>query len=146
LDRLFGDAQVRGDLLVQQTRDDLLEDLALPRREGRGTPAHQLPRGIELLVAAALNDGAVYRVQELVELNGLGEEIDGALQHRTHGGANVPVPGDEDDGASTAGEAQPALHVEARQIRHEQVDNQARGGERIDVVEERAGGRQEPGV
>src|SRR5580765_5112523 len=84
LDRPLARAQPPGDLLVQHARDHQRKDLVLAWREPRLPRRQQGHECIEALHVHIERESALDRRQQLVFIDGLGEEIHGADLHGAH--------------------------------------------------------------
>src|SRR3977135_1461935 len=125
LDRLLDRAEVTGDLLVETACDDVIEHLALARRElceicgdCRHGAARLAGAGVGLLCPA---DGR----EERVAADGLCQEIDRPRPHGAHAGRNVALAAEENDWPSHARKRQLALQLEAAALPHHKGDARA---------------------
>ena len=98
LDGLLHGAQVRGDLLVQLSGDDVLEHLALAGREGVEALLDALQFPPFRPRDAVLFDRRLDCLDQVPFVGGLGEKIAGAALHRPYTRRHVAVARKEDDG------------------------------------------------
>src|SRR5262249_33814495 len=97
LDRLLRGAELRRDLLVQHPAHDERHHLALARRQRRDVLLDDRALGGLPARGAILDDRALGRVQQIVIVERLREEVDGAALHGARRDRHVAVAADEDD-------------------------------------------------
>ena len=109
--RGFAGSNFGGDLLVGKARDYKRQHLSLPR----GQPFIALPQcgNFRLLLASFLVEleGGVNRVQEILIVPWLFQELDGSRLHGPDGHWNVSVPANKDNRNGIVGLSQLALEI-----------------------------------
>ena len=118
---LDGNAEIVGDLLIEASVHDALEHLLFARRElldQRAVLRERLAALEELLGGL---HGALDELLELRLLEGLLDEVHGALLEGLNRLRHVAVTGDEDERSINAAPEQMVLHVGTRHAGHSQV-------------------------
>ena len=85
--------------------------LTFARREGRQPLFERVQLGLGCTCQAVHLDGIPHSRQQILVIDGLGQEIDCAAFHRPHAGRNVSSSGDEDDGPRAAGSRECLLQL-----------------------------------
>ena len=101
------------------------KDLVLLRREGADPRLEFLQfLTLCLLLPASIN-GPVDGVEQVLLVEGLLEEVQGACLHGAHAHRDRAVAGDKDDGQLDARHGQFILQLETADFRHPHIENQA---------------------
>src|SRR5262245_63030835 len=108
-DGLFRRSKSCGDLLVQLAGNDVLQYLTLARRELAELAFERPLSVLDLSRRSVLLLGAGDRSKQLLTAHGFGEKIDCAPLHGLHGGRDVAIPGQENNGSINAVLSQTAL-------------------------------------
>ena len=103
-------------------------------------PLDLAPLGVLRERLAAPRERALDRVEQLLALQRLPEEVQRPALHRPHAHGNIPSSGDEDDGHPMLDRAQRRLQVEPAQPRQPNVEDEACRAVRTPMVEEGLGG------
>jgi hypothetical protein len=98
LDGALGGPEFVCNLLVELTAHDKVEYLALPRGKGGHQRLHFLDPVALAANSRVTRQRALDRAEQLLRLDGLGQEIFRASLDGPHGGRRVGMPGQEDDG------------------------------------------------
>ena len=135
-DGLFAEAEFGGDDFVGLPGDNVIEDFALAVGETTETFASHLARGPIAPGVDVLFEGLIDEIEQGLLLEGLFEEIDGAILERANGGCHVTMAAEKDDGNlhSPLGEA--LLQFRTAHAWHAHVEYQAAGARRVVGVEE----------
>ena len=105
LDRMFGDTQVVGDLLVAGSRNHAAQHLFFSRCEGVDPRAQCL--GFEAIDpgSSMSQQGLAHSRQQDILVHGLRQEVERTLLHRPDRHGDVAVSGEKDDGRSSPSSA-----------------------------------------
>src|SRR6267142_1143518 len=127
LDGFLGRAKLAGDLLVQKALDDEREDLTFAWRQGLIAS----PQSKELLLvlsrALATRDTLRDRVEQLLIVERLGEELQRASLHGSDRHRDVTAPGYEHNRQFKAQPSQFCLELQPAEIRQVNIKHQAVG-------------------
>src|SRR5262245_10885390 len=127
LDRALGGSQGGRDLLVQAAGHDEVEDLSLPgselRESLRQLPAPAVGFRHRLLPYESLPD----RFEQLLALDGLGQEVRGALAHRADALGDVDMARQEDHGQAVATLGHGLVELESARAGHAHIEEDAAG-------------------
>ena len=141
LDGFFSDSQVVGNLLVQPALDNPRKNLALAVRES-GETSFDRPEFLSFLPEPAIRfNGGADRRDQVMGLDGLGEEVHRPVLHCSHAGRNIPLPGDEYDWTVAAGVQQCLLQLKTGHVWHDNIRNDAAGTVRVVLTQEFGGGQ-----
>src|SRR5689334_20898718 len=125
LDRLLDRAEIVGDLLVEASRYHMPEHLALAGCERCEPRYEEVHLGASLSVPALAFPGTIDRCQQCVGIDRLGQKIDCACLHGSHGGRNIAPAGEKDHGALDTLRGQRLLQRQAVKIRHRHIEDGA---------------------
>jgi hypothetical protein len=124
LDRPHTDTEIVGDHLVRTAGDETIQNLAFARAELGDTLGRRsrctFPRR-----ARGMRQRLLDRAKELLVVNGLFEDIDGARLHRPHGSLDIAAPGRRNQGKATAETVQSSLQLQAIHPRHPDIQEDA---------------------
>lgn len=131
-----GDAEVGGDHFVGESLDDELEDGLFAGGEG-AEAVLDVASDLELFSAGEfVLEESLDAGDDVVEVDGFFEEVDGAEFEAVDGGADIGVAGDHDDGEGGVVSAELFDDGEAAHVGEAEVEEEATGGEGAEVVEE----------
>src|SRR5262249_23868818 len=136
LDRFFDRSKVVGNLLVEPTRNDVCEHLALAGGQARYLSLNRSKVRVSLTRLDVLLDGSRNRRQQIVVADRFGEEIDGTRLHGAHARRNVALSSNENDRSLRAPGCQRLLQLEAIETRHRYVQDGAARDRRVVVGQE----------
>jgi signal transduction histidine kinase len=124
-DGLFAHPQFVRNLLVEQPGGHEITDLALALRETRESFLGFASTTLLLVHRERLDPGPLDHGQQLRFIDRLFQEIDRAFAHGARGRRHITLRAEENDRHRDALAAHGALHVEATQTRHPQVEQEA---------------------
>src|SRR5262245_43495346 len=127
LDRLLDDPQLAGDLLVQTTEHDEIEDLALAWGQ-RAEPSSKVGDTSPVAVfSSVFLHRPTHGIEHVTRPIRLREEIYRTRAYRADAHRDVAVRGDEHDGHALIALREQVLQIEAGEARHLDVENQTGG-------------------
>ena len=124
LDRPHADTKIVGNHLVRATGDESVQNLSFARAKlgdalgRRSRPA--LPRR-----ARGRRERLLDRTNELLVIDGLFKDIDGARLHRPHGGLDIAPHGRRDQWKATAEPVESSLQLQPVHPRHPGIQQDA---------------------
>ena len=127
LDRAFGHVQQVGDLLVEVSRGDAVDDLPFARRQGGESRPQRLRLGAIGAIPVVPLEGAPDGLEEGLALDRLGQEVHRARLHRAHARGDVAVAGEEDHRQVNLEASECSLQLEAGRARQAEVEDHAAG-------------------
>ena len=128
LDGFFDGAEDLGGLFIEVASDDIVEDLAFARGEALEASFDGLEFGVLGGGGLALSEGASNGGEEIIGIDGFGEEVDGPGFHG--GGAvwDIGAPAEEDNGEKILLVAENFLEFEAVDLGEGEVEQGTAGG------------------
>src|SRR6266480_6389816 len=121
LDVLLSRSEVEGDLLVQFSSNHMLHHFPFTRREAGETRCD----GGRFALFRSTRERCPDCAQKIGVLNRLDKEIHGSRLHRADAHGDVAMAGEKDDWEKDALMCKPSLKMEAIQIGHGHIQNQA---------------------
>ena len=125
LDGPFRGSEFVGDLLVQSAPCHAFENLALPRGEAAHEPSQQLELVICFLPHAPARDGPLDRGQQRVLRDRLRQQVFRARFDNLHGGRDIAVTRQEDDGQVRSQIIQASLQLGPAERRDPDIEKDA---------------------
>src|SRR5262245_50615875 len=113
LHRLFRNAELAGDLLVEPAGNHASQNLALLRRQARQTFGDRRELRALLAIVAVAFDSPTHGVDEVGFLYRLGQKVDRTGLHGPHAGWNVASAGDENRGSHLPAARERAQEIQA---------------------------------
>src|SRR5215469_10078025 len=140
LDRPRADAKIVGNLLVGMPGHQSLEDIALAVRQRRESVLDIAPLRLALLIAIPLIERRPHGREENLVLERLFEKIHGAKSHRLHGERDISMRRDDDHRHRELELSQSSQQVDAAELGHSHVGDDAARLDRGRDLQERGGG------
>src|SRR5215471_8280035 len=117
----FADAQLGGDLFVEQARENHAQNFLLPRTQRVKALAKFCYFRALLASAAVAGDRSLNCVQQVLSTERLGQKLHRACLHGLYRHGNVAMAGDEDDRNGDVRFTQLALKIQSAEVRKPNV-------------------------